>query len=318
MNEAMDEEMQRDEDVVLFGEDLGAYGGVWALSKGLQKKFGPLRVFDTPLSEAAIMGTCAGAAMAGLRPVIEIMYVDFMACCMDPLVNQAVKIRFMSGGAFRMPMTVIAPCGAGTCEAAQHSQSLEAWFLNTPGLKVVMPATVYDCKGLLKTSIRDNNPVMFLWHKTLYDLQEEVPEGEWTIPLGQAVVRRTGRDVTVVAYSAMLHRALEAAAQLQGEIDVEVIDPRSLRPFDLETVLHSLHKTGRLLVVHESPTCCGVGAEIVRQVIDQGFPLLRQAPRVLGGRDLPIPFAKPLENAVVPQVSNIVQELRRMVQTRTV
>ncbi|MBM3892627.1 MAG: dehydrogenase, partial [Verrucomicrobia bacterium] len=175
MNEALSEEMQRDENAVLFGEDIGAYGGVWALSKGLQKKFGERRVFDTPLSEAAIMGTAAGAAMAGLRPVIEIMYVDFMTCCMDPLVNQTAKIRFMSGGAFSLPMTIIAPCGAGTCEAAQHSQSLEAWFLNTPGLKVVMPSTVADCKGLLKASIRDNNPVMFLWHKGLYDLEGEVP-----------------------------------------------------------------------------------------------------------------------------------------------
>ena len=314
MNEALDEEMRRDDDVVLFGEDIGVYGGVWALSKGLQKKFGPVRVFDTPLSEAAIMGTCAGAAMAGLRPVIEIMYVDFMTCCMDPLVNQAAKIRFMSGGEFSLPMTIIAPCGAGTCEAAQHSQSLEAWFLQTPGIKVVVPSTVYDCKGLLKTAIRDNSPVMYLWHKVLYDLAEELPAGEWTIPLGQAAVRREGNDVTVVAYSLMMHRALEAAARLQGEISVEVIDPRTLRPFDLETVLNSVRKTGRLLVVHESPGCCGTGAEIVRQVCAHGFHLLRQAPRVLSGRDLPIPFAKPLENAVVPQVDDIVREIRGLMR----
>lgn len=312
MNEALDEELRGDADVVLFGEDIGAYGGVWALSKGLQKKFGPERVFDTPLSEAAIAGTCAGAAMAGLRPVIEIMYVDFTTCCMDPLVNQAAKIRFMSGGAFRMPITVIAPCGAGTCEAAQHSQSLEAWFLHTPGFKVVVPATVYDCKGLLKAAIRDNNPVIYLWHKVLYDLEEEVPAGQWTIPLGRAAVRREGRDVTVVAYSLMMHRALEAAAQLAPQLSVEVIDPRSLRPFDLETVLQSLAKTGRLLVVHESPTSCGVGAEIVRQVTERGFGLLKQAPRVLGGRDVPIPFSKPLESAVVPQVGDIVRTLRGM------
>lgn len=312
MNEALAEEMRRDDDVVLFGEDIGAYGGVWALSKGLQKEFGPLRVFDTPLSEAALVGTCVGAAMAGLRPVIEIMYVDFTTCCMDPLVNQAAKIRFMSGGAFRLAMTIVAPCGAGTCEAAQHSQSLEAWFLNTPGFKVVMPATVYDCKGLLKTAIRDNNPVMVLWHKALYDLEEEVPAGEWTIPLGQAAVRREGQDVTVVAYSLMMHRALEAAERLHGEISAEVIDPRTLKPFDLDTVLASLRKTGRLLVVHESPTCCGVGAEIVRQVTERGFELLKRAPKVLGGRDLPIPFAKPLENAVVPQVDDIVQAVRNL------
>jgi len=313
MNEALDEELRRDEDVVLFGEDIGAYGGVWALSKGLQKKYGERRVFDTPLSEAAIMGTCAGAAMAGLRPVIEIMYIDFLTCCMDPLVNQAAKIRFMSGGAFDMPITIIAPFGAGTCEAAQHSQSLEAWFLHTPGIKIAVPATVHDCKGLLKTAIRDNNPVLYLWHKVLYDLQEEVQDGEWTIPLGRAAVRREGQDVTVVAYSLMMHRALEAAARLQGEISMEVIDPRTLRPFDLDTVLHSLRKTGRLLVVHESPVSCGVGAEIVRQVTDRGFDLLKQPPKVLGGKDLPIPFAKPLENAVVPQVDDIVSSLRSMI-----
>lgn len=314
LNEALSEEMQRDETVVLFGEDIGAYGGVWALGKGLQKKFGERRVFDTPLSEAAIMGTAAGAAMAGLRPVIEIMYVDFMTCCMDPLVNQAAKIRFMSGGAFDVPMTVIAPCGAGTCEAAQHSQSPEAWFLNTPGLKVAVPSTTYDCKGLLKAAIRDNNPVMFLWHKALYDLQEEVPEGEWIVPLGQAAVRRKGADITVVAYSLMAHRALDAADRIAGEVGAEVIDPRTLRPFDLETVLRSLRKTGRLLVVHESPVSCGVGADIVRQVTAAGFELLRQAPVVLGGKDIPIPFAKVLENAAVPQVADIVKTMRAMVQ----
>ncbi len=317
MNEALNEEMQQDDNVVLFGEDLGAYGGVWALSKGLQKKFGERRVFDTPLSEAAIMGAAAGAAMAGLRPVIEIMYVDFMTCCMDPLVNQAAKIRFMSGGAFSVPMTIIAPCGAGTSEAAQHSQSLEAWFLNTPGLKVVMPSTVADCKGLLKTSIRDNNPVMFLWHKGLYDLEGEVPEGEWTIPLGQAAVRREGTDVTLVAYSLMAHRALEAAAKLEGEISVEVIDPRTLCPFDLDSILRSLRKTGRLMVVHESPSCCGVGAEIVRQVTENAFDLLKQAPKIVGGRNLPIPFSKPLENAVIPEVDDIVNALRHMAEGHT-
>ncbi len=306
MNEALDEEMRRDENVVLFGEDIGAYGGVWALSKGLQKKYGEARVFDAPLSEAAIMGTCAGAAMAGLRPVIEIMYVDFMTCCMDPLVNQAAKIRFMSGGAFNMPITIIAPCGAGTREAAQHSQSLEAWFLNTPGIRVAMPSTARDCKGLLKTAVRDDNPTMFLWHKKLYDIEDEVPAGEWMVPFGEAVTRRAGDDITVVAYSLMAHRAVEASTRLEGEMGLEVIDPRTLRPFDIDAVLVSLRKTGRLMVVHESPTCCGVGAEIIRQVTGRGFGLLRQAPRVLGGKDFPIPFAKPLEDAVVPQVEDIV------------
>ncbi|HCN07802.1 MAG TPA: alpha-ketoacid dehydrogenase subunit beta [Lentisphaeria bacterium] len=314
MNEALNAAMAADDDVVLFGEDIGAYGGVWALSKGLQKKYGEIRVFDTPLSECAIMGACAGAAMAGLRPVIEIMYVDFMTIAMDPLVNQASKIRLMSGGAFDLPMTIIAPCGAGTCEAAQHSNSLEAWFLNTPGLKVAMPSTVYDMKGLLTAAIRDNNPVMYLWHKALYDLEEEVPEGDWIVPLGEAAVRREGEDITVVAYSLMMHRAMEAAAELDGRVSVEIIDPRTLHPFDLDTVLRSLRKTGRLLVVHESPVRCGVGGDIVRRVCGAGFELLRQAPQVVGGKDSPIPFSKSLEDAVIPQVSDIRAAIEAMVE----
>jgi len=313
MNEALNAAMAADDDVVLFGEDIGAYGGVWALSKGLQKKYGETRVFDTPLSECAIMGACAGAAMAGLRPVIEIMYVDFMTIAMDPLVNQASKIRLMSGGAFDLPMTIIAPCGAGTCEAAQHSNSLEAWFLNTPGLKVAMPSTVYDMKGLLTAAIRDNNPVMYLWHKVLYDLEEEVPEGDWVVPLGEAAVRREGEDITVVAYSLMMHRAMEAAAELDGRVSVEIIDPRTLHPFDLDTVLRSVRKTGRLLVVHESPVRCGVGGDIVRRVCGAGFELLRQAPQVVGGKDSPIPFSKSLEDAVIPQVNDIRAAIEAMV-----
>ncbi|MDP6152265.1 MAG: alpha-ketoacid dehydrogenase subunit beta [Phycisphaeraceae bacterium] len=312
MNEALDEAMARDEDVVVFGEDMGAYGGVWALSKGLQKKYGKTRVFDTPLSEAAIVGTCVGAAMAGLRPVIEVMYVDFTTVCMDPLANQAAKIRFMSGGALTLPMTIIAPCGAGTCEAAHHSQSLEAWFVHTPGLKVVMPSTVYDHKGLLVSAIAQNNPVMFLWHKAMYDLEEDVPEGEWTVPLGQAAVRREGGDLTIVAYSLMAHRVLEAADALAPSVSAEVIDPRTLDPFDLQTVLTSVRKTGRLLVVHEAPRRCGMGADIVRQVIEADFGALRSAPRVIAGRDLPMPFAKSLETACIPQVDDIVAAAEQM------
>lgn len=312
MNEALNEAMSDDESVVVFGEDMGAYGGVWALSKGLQKKYGELRVFDTPLSEAAIMGACTGAAMAGLRPVIEIMYVDFMTVCMDPLVNQAVKVRFMSGGAFKLPMTIVAPCGAGTCEAAQHSQSFEAWFCHLPGLKVVMPSTVYDFKGLLKTSIADNNPVMFLWHKVLYDLEEPITEATWTVPLGQAAVRREGEDVTIVSYSLMIHRVLEAAKNLEGRISSEVIDARTLDPFDLDTVLKSVRKTGRLLVVHESPGRCGMGADIVRRVVEADFTALKCAPHVLAGKDLPIPFAKSLENACIPQIADIEREIQNL------
>ena len=313
LNEAIREAMIEDDDVVCFGEDIGDYGGVWALSKGLQKQFGEMRVFDTPLAEAAIVGTAVGAAMAGLRPVIELMYIDFSTIAMDTLVNQMAKIRFMSGGQFSIPVTIVAPCGAGTCEASQHSQSLEAWFLNSPGIKVVMPSTVYDCKGLLRAAIDDNNPVMVLWHKGMYDVSEEVPEGEWTVPLGEAAVRREGNDITVVSYSLMARKVLEVANQLSGEIDAEVIDLRSLNPIDEQTVIASVNKTGKLLVVHESPTRCGVGADVVRRVVEKAMSSLTCPPRVLGGRDLPIPFAKPLESACIPQAEDIESEIRELV-----
>ncbi|MCC7499137.1 MAG: alpha-ketoacid dehydrogenase subunit beta [Bryobacterales bacterium] len=309
LREAIDEEMARDSAVCLFGEDIGAYGGVWGLSVGLQKKYGERRVFDTPLSESAIIGTAVGAAMVGMRPVAELEYIDFITECMDPLMNEGAKLRFMSGGQVKVPMTVVAPCGAGTSEAAHHSKSLEAWMLHEPGMKVVMPSTIHDMKGLLKSAIRDDNPVAFLWHKAMFDLNEEVPEGEWTTPLGVAAKRRPGTDVTVVAYSLMASRAVEAADRVAPRIGVEVIDPRTLNPFDLPAVLDSVRKTGRLLVVHESPRRCGVGADIVRQVVECEFRSLKTAPRVLAGADLPIPFSKPLENACVPQVDDIVRAI---------
>ncbi len=315
LNEALNEEMARDDKVCLFGEDLGAYGGVWGLSVGLQKKYGARRVFDTPLAESAIIGTAVGAAMAGMRPVAELQYIDFVTECMDPLVNQGSKLHFMSGGQIKVPMTLVASCGAGTSEAAHHSNSLEAWFLNAPGFKVVMPSTVYDFKGLLKSAIRDDNPVIFMWHKVLYDLEEEVPEGEWITPLGQAAVRREGTDLTLVAYSLMARRALEAAARVSDRVSVEVIDLRTLNPLDLESVLASVRKTGRLLVAHESPSRCGVGADIVKQVVEREFRALKAAPKVLGGADLPIPFSKPLENACIPQVEDIVRGILQAART---
>jgi pyruvate/2-oxoglutarate/acetoin dehydrogenase E1 component len=317
LNEAVNEEMARDEKVCIFGEDIGAYGGVWGLSVGLQKKYGLRRVFDTPLAESAIIGTAVGAAMAGMRPIAELQYIDFVTECMDPLVNQGSKLRFMSGGQIKVPMTIVAPCGAGTSEAAHHSNSLEAWFLNAPGLKVVMPSTISDFKGLLKSSIRDDNPVIFMWHKVLYDLEEEVPEGEWIVPLGKAAIRREGTDITLVTYSLMARRSQTAAAMVADTISVEVIDLRTLNPLDLEAINASVRKTGRLLVVHESPTRCGVGADIVKQVVDSEFERLKVAPKVLGGADLPIPFSKPLENACIPQVEDIVREIKSMVGAAT-
>jgi len=315
MCQAFDEELQRDDRVCLFGEDVGAFGGVFSTSGSLQQKYGKCRVFDTPLSEAAIIGTAVGAAMSGLRPVAEIMYVDFMTVGMDPLINQAAKLRYMSGGQLKLPLVVFTQCGGGTSEAAQHSQCLEAWFVHTPGLKVAMPATVCDAKGLLKASIRDDNPVVFIWHKLLYDLEEEVPDGECLVSLGQAAVRRQGTDVTLVATSLMVHRAMAVAERLSTEISIEVIDPRTLVPLDMDTILSSVAKTGRLLVVHEAPVCGGIGSEIVRQVAESAFDRLSGAPMVLGGANLPMPFTQVLESACIPQEEDIVRAARKVVKS---
>ena len=316
MRQAFGEELQRDDRVCLFGEDVGEFGGVFGASVSLQEKYGKRRVFDTPLSEAAIIGTAVGAAMSGLRPVADIMYVDFMTVGMDPLVNQAAKLRYMSGGQLELPLVVFTQCGGGTSEAAQHSQCPEAWFAHTPGLKVVMPATVYDAKGLLKAAIRDDNPVVYIWHKLLYDLEEEVPEGEWLVPLGQAAVRRQGTDLSVVATSLMARRATAAAEKLADEMSVEVIDPRTLVPLDTEAILASVAKTGRLLVVHEAPVRGGIGAEIVRQVAENAFDRLSCPPVVLGGANLPMPFTQVLESVCTPQEDDIIRAARKMVNSR--
>jgi pyruvate dehydrogenase E1 component beta subunit len=312
LTEAMFEEMARDERIFVIGEDVDLHGGVYTLTKGLVEAYGTHRVVGTPISEQGFVGLSVGAAMAGLRPVVEIMYVDFIMLAMEQLVNQMAKVRFMSGGQFTMPVTIRAQAGAGTREAAQHSQSPEAWFVHTPGFKVAMPATVYDAKGLLKAAIRDDNPVLVIENRMLFFQEEEVPEGEWLVPLGKADVVREGKDVTVVAYGYVRRKALEAAARLEGQVSVEVVDPRTLVPLDLETILASVAKTGRLLVVHESPTRAGVGAEIVRRVVAEGFDYLDAPPVVLGGADLPMPFSPGLEDACLPQVETIVAEVRKL------
>jgi len=315
LNEAMQEEMARDEAVFVIGEDVDLYGGVYNLTKELVEKFGAKRVVGTPISEQGFVGLSVGAAMTGLRPVVEIMYMDFIILAMEQLVNQMAKIHYMSGGQFSVPVTIRAQAGAGTAEAAQHSQSLEAWFVHTPGFKVVMPATVYDAKGLLKSAIRDNNPVLVIENRVLFYEEEEVPEGEWIVPLGKADLAREGTDVTVIACGYTRRKALAAAEKLDGEISVEVIDPRSILPLDMETILASIEKTGRLLVVHESPTRCGIGAEIVRRVVAEGFDCLDTAPKVLGGADLPLPFSQALESVCLPQEDTIVEGIRRIVRS---
>jgi len=313
ITEAMREEMERDGRVFVIGEDVDICGGVFKITRGLAERFGRRRVRGTPISEAAFIGLAAGAAMTGLRPIVEIMYMDFALVGMDQLVNQAAKIHYMSGGQVTVPLVVRGQFGVGTAEAAQHSQHLESWFVHTPGFKVVMPATAYDAKGLLKSAIRDDNPVLFLENRLLYLRKEEVPDGEWLVPIGVADVKRTGSDITIVATSNAVHKSLAAAAELAGRIGVEVIDPRTLDPLDLATILRSVRKTGHLLVVQEGVVGASFGAEVVRQVAEEGFPNLRGAPRVLGAADVPVPFSPVLEMAYVPQVGDIVRAIHQMV-----
>ncbi len=316
VREALLLEMRQDPEVFLIGEDLGVYGGAFGVTRGMLEEFGPERIRDTPISEAAIAGAATGAALMGMRPVMEIMFMDFLTISMNQLVNQAAKIRFMFGGKASIPMVVRAPAGSGTGAAAQHSQSLEAWFIHTPGIKVVAPATAYDVKGLLISAIRDNNPILFMEHKLLYRTRGPVDEELYSIPLGKAEVKREGGDLTIIAYSIMVPRALEAAAELAKEgIEVEVVDPRTLKPLDTETIVRSVSKTGRALIVHEAPKTGGFGAELVAVIADsEAFDYLDAPIRRLAGRDTPIPYNRTLERATVPQVEDIVETARELVQ----
>ncbi len=313
INEAMREEMALDENVFIIGEDVDIFGGVFNITEGLVEEFGEKRVRGTPISEAAFTGLAAGAAMTGLRPIVEIMYFDFIMVGMDQLVNQAAKISYMSGGQVTVPLVVRGQFGSGTREAAQHSQHLENWFVHTPGIKVVMPSNAYDAKGLLKSAIKDDNPVLYLENRNLYYKSEKAPEGDWIVPLGKAAVKLEGKDITVVALSDAVNKTLKAAEELNGTIGVEVIDPRTLDPLDIETILESVRKTGNILIVHEAVAKGGFGSEIIRRVVERGFDLLDSEPVVLGARDVPVPFSPVLEDACIPQVDDIVNTIRRMV-----
>jgi pyruvate dehydrogenase E1 component beta subunit len=308
--EAVREEMDRDERVFLIGEDLGPVREREDLWEQLRER----RVFQTPISEATFVGLGTGAAATGLRPIVEIMYMDFVAVCFDQIVNQCAPLKLMSGGRIDVPMVIKTPAGCGTREAAHHSGHHEAWFMHAPGLKVVLPSNGYDAKGLLKTAIRDDHPVLFVEHRLLRRAEFELPEGEWTVPFGEAAVRREGDDITVVATSYAVRRVMQAAHALEGEIGVEVIDPRTLVPLDVDTIIDSVAKTGRLLVVHEAPARAGAGAEILRRVMeDGGFELLEAAPKVLARADTPMPYSPPLEDAVLPQTTDIAAAIREMV-----
>jgi pyruvate/2-oxoglutarate/acetoin dehydrogenase E1 component len=309
---AIREEMKRDEKVILFGEDVGQYGGVYGATTGLQREFGEDRVRDTPISEMAIGGMAVGAALAGYRPIAEIMYVDFLAHAADAIVNNAAKWRYMSGDQFRLPLVVRSPGGGGAGYAAQHSQSLEAWFTHIPGLKVAMPGLPRDARGLLKAAIRDDNPVLFIEHKAHYGYKGEVPAEEEVIPLGVADVKREGEDVTLVSWSKTLTFALEAAEQLAGDgIGVEVVDPRTLQPLDIETICNSVAKTGQLIVAHEAVTFGGFGGEIVAQVTERAWDSLKKPPLRIGAPFVPIPYSEPMELFVIPQAEDIVKQVKR-------
>jgi pyruvate dehydrogenase E1 component beta subunit len=313
LNDALRQEMERDPDVFILGEDVGRFGGCFGVTQGLFEKFGEARVKDTPITESAIIGAATGAAAVGLRPVCEIMFVDFIGVCLDQLFNQAAKMRYMFGGKAKIPMVLRAPQGAGIGAAAQHSQSLEAWFMHMPGVKVAMPSTPADAKGLLIAAIRDDNPVIFLEHKMLYGLEGEVPDEATPIPFGEAAIRREGEDVTIVATSKMVHTALDAAESLAKDgISAEVIDPRTISPLDTATIIASVKKTHGLVVAHEAVKTGGVGAEIAAQVAEAAFDYLDAPIARIGAPFTPVPFSVPLEQAFIPSAADIVQAVKSM------
>jgi pyruvate dehydrogenase E1 component beta subunit len=314
IREAMCEEMRRDPDIFLMGEDVAVFGGVWGVSDGMLAEFGPRRVRDTPISEAAIIGTGLGAAMVGMRPIVEIMFGDFLMCAGDQIVNQVAKARFMSGGKARVPLTIRVTSGAPGSAAAQHSQSPESWFMNVPGLKIAVPSTPADAKGLFKAAVRGHDPVLFFEHKMLYGEKGPVPEDtDFTIPLGQANVIRPGSDVTVIGVSVMVKKALQAAELLAGEgISVEVIDPRTLVPLDKETLIQSVAKTSRVVIAHEAHVRSGPAAEIAAMLAEEAIEYLDGPILRIGAKNVPLPYSPLLESFVLPDSEDIVTAVRSL------
>ena len=314
IREAVIEEMDKDKSVFLIGEDIGVYGGAFRAYKGFLEKYGPERVVNTPISEIGIVGAGVGAALTGQRPIAEIMFIDFTTLAMDQIVNQAAKIRYMTGDSLNVPMVIRTQGGAGRGVAAQHSQSLEAWFYHVPGLKVVMPATSYDVKGLLKTAIRDDNPVVFLEHKMIYLIKGEVPEEEYTIPFGVADIKREGSDITIVAYSNMLFKSLEAAKELEKEgVSCEIVDPRTLVPLDIDTIVESVKKTGRLVVVTEACKRGSVASDISAKVTEKAFDWLDAPVKIVAGLNTPIPYNSTLEQASIPHTKDIITAVKEII-----
>jgi len=313
INSALREEMERDERVFLMGQDIGVYGGVRGITMGLFDKFGPERVRDTPISETAIMGAGAGAALRGMRPVIEIMYADFLYICFDELASIAAKWRYVNGPQFSVPLTIRAPMGGYSAGGPLHSQCPLAPVLHVPGIKIAVPSTPADAKGLLKTAIRDNNPVVYFEHRGLYGTKGEVPDGDFTIPFGTADVKKQGKDVTIVAISLMVQFSLKVAAELEKEgISVEVIDPRTLEPLDIDSIIDSVKKTGRVVLVDEDTLRAGSTAEIGMQIIEKAFSWLKAPIQRVGAANVPIPFAPSLVNAVLPSLESIKKAVKKV------
>ena len=315
INDALREEMERDSSIIVMGQDV-AKAPAFGVTLGLLNRFGPERVLDTPISEIAMVGAAVGAAIGGIRAVVEMQFGDFLSCAIDQVVHEGAMLRYLSGGQVKVPMVIRLPCGAGQGTGSHHAQSMYSWFVHSPGLRVVVPSTAADAKGLMKTALRQDNPVLFFEHKILYRSRWEVPpeyySPDFTIPFGVADIKREGRDITVVATLAMVHYTIEAARRLEKEgISVEVIDPRTLAPLDRETILSSVRKTGRLVVVDEAYLSCGIQGEIIASVTERAFRYLKAPPLRLGNPGVPVPFAPTLEEAVIPNIENIEQAIRK-------
>jgi pyruvate/2-oxoglutarate/acetoin dehydrogenase E1 component len=308
------EEMERDPRVFLLGEDIGAYGGAFKMTEGFIQKFGEDRVLDTPISESAIVGAACGAAMMGLRPVAEMQFIDFISCCFDILTNYAAKSRYRQG--IGIPIVVRGPCGGGVHGGPFHSQNVESFFLNTPGLKMVEPSTPYDAKGLIKAAIRDEDPVLFFEHKLLYrnpKIKQEVPDEDYIVPIGKAAIRREGTDLTIISYGAMVYTALEAAERLEQEgLDVEVIDLRTLMPFDRQTIIESVKKTSKVIILHEATRTGGMAGELTAVINEEAFEYLDGPVVRVTSIDTPVPYAPPLEEFFLPQVDDVLKAARSL------
>ncbi len=313
INEALRENMRRNSRIILMGEDIGRYGGIFQVTAGLLDEFGPERVIDTPISESGFVGTCVGAAMTGLHPVAEVMFIDFTTCAMDMIVNQMAKMHYMSGGRGKVPFVLRTNIGAGRGAAAQHSQSFHSFFMHIPGLKVATPATPYDAKGLMNTALADENPVMFIEHKKLFITKGHVPEESYAIPFGKADIKRQGGDITLVATHALVQKSLNVAEEMSREgVDIEVLDPRTITPLDKEAILNSVKKTGKLITADEGCVTGGFGSEVAAIVAQEAFDYL-EAPIIrVGSPDTPVPFSPPLEQFYIPDEGNIKDAVNRI------